>query len=153
MEEIADRAATVSYGAGTVPAVPSPARRGTEQRLRRVQVGVRLSVDEKALVDTHAAASGLTAPDFLRRAGLGGRARLRTPAETGDRAVAAALRIVAGQVGKVGNNLNQVAHAANIAVLAGEAASPDMAALSEVAAALDGLRTDLALALGLAGRP
>ena len=158
MEEIGDRADTVSCGAGTVPATPSPARprarRGSERRARRVQVGVRLTIEEKARIDATAAAESLTAPDFLRRAGLGSRARMRTPAETGTVAVAAALRQVLGQIGALGNNVNQIAHAANIAVLAGTAPAPDMAALSGVAAALDGLREEVRRAMtGPRGAP
>jgi hypothetical protein len=120
-----------------------------------VQVGVRMSAEEKALVDALAATAGLTAPDFLRRAGLGGRARLRTPAETGDRAIADALRAVAGQIGAVGNNVNQIAHGVNSAVLAGATPAPDMVALSEVAVALDGLRDEIRRAMlsGSVGPP
>ena len=80
---------------------------------------------------------------------------MRTPPETGTVAVAAALRQVLGQIGAVGNNVNQIAHAANIAVLAGTAPVPDMAALSGVAAALDGLREEVrrAMLAGTAGPP
>ena len=159
MEEIADRADTVIYGAGAVTAAPSPARlrarQGSERRARRVQVGVRLTAAEKATVDARAAAAGLTAPDFLRRASLGGRARMRTPAETGDRAVQAALRAVAAEIGKVGNNLNQVAHGVNVALLAGRAPSPDVAALDGIGSALEGLRREIrqAMSAGWAGPP
>ena len=157
MEEIGDRVATVSCGAGAVPTAPSPARprtrRGSERRTRRTQVGVRLTTAEKATVDTRAAAAGLTAPDFLRRVGLGGRARMRTPPETGTRAVHDALRAVAAEIGKVGNNLNQVAHGVNVALLAGQVPAPDVAALDGIGSALEGLRGEIrqAMLVGAAG--
>ena len=55
--------------------------------------------------------------------------------------------------GPYSNNVNQIAHAANIAILAGTAPDPDLAALAGVAAALDGLREEVrrAMLAGAAG--
>lgn len=133
--------------ANQTPSVRTPsshrARRGTETRLRQPQIGVRLTGDEKATVVAAAAKAGLTAPDYLRRAALGRSVRLRAAPTTDSRVVADALRALAGQVGMIGNNLNQIARGVNVALLEGSSPSPDVAALLEAAAALDRLREDL----------
>ena len=80
---------------------------------------------------------------------------MRTPPETGFRAVHDALRAVAAQIGKVGNNLNQVAHGVNVALLSGQAPAPDVAALDGICSALEGLRGEIrqAMLAGAAGPP
>lgn len=137
--------------ADRIPTVPTPAshrmRCGSETRRRQLQVGVRLTVEEKSKVEILAAEAGLTVPDYLRRAALGGRVRLRAAPDTGSRAVADALRAIAGQAGAIGNNLNQIARGVNVAILEGLPPSPDVAALLSASAALDRLRDDVRRAL------
>jgi hypothetical protein len=140
---------TVICPPNTVPA--RSARSGTATRRRRCQVGVRLTTVERAAVEERAAAAGIGAADYLRRAGLGTGARLRRPAPTVARATLDALRALAGQAALIGNNINQVARAVNVAVKAGEEVSPDVTVVRDVTAALDGLRADLRRALGVAG--
>ena len=146
VEEAVD---TVNCPPNTVPT--RSARSGTANRRKRCQVGVRLTTTERAAVDERAAAAGIGAADYLRRAGLGTGARLRRPAPTVTRATLDALRSLAGQAALIGNNLNQVARAVNTALKAGEAPSPEVAAVRGVEAALDGLRADLRRALGVEG--
>ena len=140
---------TVSRPPDTAPA--RSARSGTANRRRRCQVGIRLTAAERAMVDERAAAAGIGAADYLRRAGLGTGARLRRPAPTVAQAMLDALHAIAGQAASIGNNLNQVARAANAAVKAGDVPSPDVSAVRGVEAALNGLRADLRRALGVEG--
>lgn len=133
--------------------VPAPsrhrARRGSETRVRDPQVGVRLSPPEFERVSSLAAAARLSRPDYMRRAALGGRARTRRAAVSADQAVADALRQVAGQLARIGNNVNQIARSANLDARAGRSASPDATALGDVEAALDAIRAEVRRALGL----
>jgi hypothetical protein len=78
---------------------PGPARRLYFQSLR-------LTAGERAVVRARAHAAGLTVSEFLRRAALGKRVRAR-PGQVRRDAVY--------QLSKVGNNLNQLARAANTA--------------------------------------
>jgi hypothetical protein len=59
------------------------------------------------------------------------------------------LRAIAGQIARIGNNVNQIARVANVAVLADSTPSPNIAVLPEAAAALDRLRGDVRCALGV----
>lgn len=90
-------------------------------RLRNVKIGrprkepgerrdaslppVRMTPAELAYVEEQAAAAGLPVSDYVRRRALGGRVAGRR-AQADDRALY--------ELNRIGNNLNQIAHAANI---------------------------------------
>ena len=114
-------------------------RRGTETRQKSLVVTSRYSPDEFAQLDEAASRAGLSRASFQRVQSLGTppktRSTRRAPIER--ELLAKAL----GQLGRVGNNLNQIAHAANM----GDAERFDLgAALAE----LRGLLPDFLQALG-----
>jgi len=83
---------------------------GTEKRQRGDTITVRLTPDERAKVDTLAMERGLAVSAFMRAAALGDagpRARRRLPVDQ------KLLRKLLGEFGRVGNNLNQIAHRLN----------------------------------------
>lgn len=83
---------------------------GSDKRQRNRIIPVRVSDEEGARIDEKADAAGLPAAAFMRAAALGDagpRARRRPPADH------VALRQLLGQLGRVGNNLNQIARALN----------------------------------------
>jgi Bacterial mobilisation protein (MobC) len=85
-------------------------RRASEKRQREAQILVRLTAEELAQADALADRAGLTRAAFARAAIIGStgpRAQKRTPADK-----ATLLRIL-GELGRVGNNVNQLARAAN----------------------------------------
>ena len=87
-------------------------RRGTETRQKGFQVATRYSADEFQQVTDAASKAGLTPASYQRVQTLGTppktRSTRRAPIER--EMLAKAL----GQLGKVGNNLNQLAHAAHL---------------------------------------
>ena len=93
------------------PTQPKP-RRGTETRQKSLLVTSRYSPDEFAQLDEAASRAGLSRASFQRVQSLGTppktRSTRRAPIER--EMLAKAL----GQLGKVGSNLNQLAHAANL---------------------------------------
>jgi mobilization protein NikA len=114
---------------------------GSEKRARSSHLTVRLSVDERAAVETAAEKAGLTAGSYARQAMLGApapRQVRRPPVEKRE------LARLLGELGKIGGNLNQLARAANTGVVVYE---------SEIDASLGDLaevRTAILKALGRA---
>ncbi len=83
---------------------------GTETRQRTKVLQVRLSDAELAEIATQAERQALTAPSYARAVLLSSpapRARRRPPVETRE------LARLLGELGKVGSNLNQIAHQLN----------------------------------------
>lgn len=125
---------------------PVPVRRarsGTEQRLKRMQVGVRLDPMEHEALVLRAEIAGLTPADYLRKRALGGAAKIRRPPQTADQVTQALLKQLIGMVGALGNNVNQMAHAINIAALAGQPLPVEVDAVHDLNATLKAMRTEL----------
>lgn len=84
---------------------------GSENRARKIILPVRLTAEEHAEITAKAEAAGVSAGGFLRACGLGqvtpGTKR-RAPA---DKAI---LERVIAELRRVGNNINQIARAANM---------------------------------------
>lgn len=113
---------------------------GTDKRQRTVTVTVRLTVDERARLEDLSSRSGLAAGAFMRAATFGNagpRAQRRPPVDH------VALRQLLGELGRVGNNINQIARAVNT----GEA--PDAPELREAQRAYLELRDAIFVALGM----
>lgn len=84
-----------------------PSHSRSSRRRRRVHFqSLRLTAGERAVVRARAHAAGLTVSAFLRRAALGKRVRSRSGQVRRDAVY---------QLSKIGNNLNQLARAANTA--------------------------------------
>ena len=133
------------------PTVSSRRRSGSAARIRRGAVGVRVTPDERSRLASLAADAGAkSVADYLRKVGLARvgsvSGRRGAPRDPG---TAEALRRVAGALGSIGNNANQIARACNVSAMAGETPSPDVGGLLEVAAALDRIRADVRAALGV----
>lgn len=85
---------------------------GSSKRKRTHQIIVRCTDDEHAAILGKADRVGLASAAFLRAAVLGEagpRAQRRPPADH------KALREILGHLGRIGNNLNQIAHGLNTA--------------------------------------
>ena len=84
---------------------------GSEKRQRNRLISLRLSDGEFNRIAARADACGLGVSSFLRASGLDGdagpRAHRRPPADH------RILRQILGQLGRVGNNINQIARALN----------------------------------------
>ena len=83
---------------------------GTDTRQRASQILVRLTDEELAAIDAKADRAGIARAAFMRAAALGAigpRAQRRPPADH------VALRQLLGELGRIGNNLNQLARAGN----------------------------------------
>ena len=84
---------------------------GSDKRRRPHQSLVRLTDEEFASVTQRADKAGLALAAFLRASGLDGdagpRAQRRLPADH------KALRQILGHVGRIGNNINQIARSLN----------------------------------------
>lgn len=83
---------------------------GSNKRQRGKTVTVRLSDDEHAALDALASRSGMAAGAFMRAAAFGEagpRAQRRPPADH------KALRQILGELGRIGNNINQIARRLN----------------------------------------
>ena len=83
---------------------------GSDKRRRSHQSLIRWTDDEFASITDKADKSGLAVAAFMRAAGLGStgpRAQRRPPVDH------KALRQYLGQVGRLGNNINQIARALN----------------------------------------
>ncbi|MEI9994657.1 MAG: plasmid mobilization relaxosome protein MobC [Rhizomicrobium sp.] len=112
---------------------------GTEKRARSSHITIRLTEDERAAVNAAAEDAGLTPGSYVRQVVLGApvpRQGKRRPTEKTE------LVRLLGEVGKIGSNLNQLAHRAN---------SGDAVKAQEVETALAGLhkmRASLLKALG-----
>ncbi|HVZ10140.1 MobC family plasmid mobilization relaxosome protein [Rhodopila sp.] len=91
-------------------AKPPPGRRKSEKRQRTAQLFVRLTPEEKAAFLDRADKAGMASAAFARAAlagDAGPRAQRRAPVN------AQMLRQVLGHLGRVGNNLNQIARHLN----------------------------------------
>jgi hypothetical protein len=113
---------------------------GTDNRQRTQTVTVRLTPDERATLEELSSRSGLAAGAFMRAATFGNagpRAQRRPPIDH------VALRQLLGELGRVGNNINQIARSLN----AGEAA--DMPELKEAMSAYLVLRDGIFAALNM----
>jgi hypothetical protein len=109
-------------------------------------VALTLTPTERAEAERRAAAAGLRLAPYLRQAALGGPAggdpaALASPTGPAQVERLALLREAVRQLGKVGSNVNQIARAANAALLADEPVRPQLAAAE---AALLTLRDALA---------
>ena len=112
---------------------------GSETRRRNTSIMVRVTPEERDVIDDLALRRGLTLGAFLRAAALGDagpRSLTRIPAD------AAMLQQLLGQIGKVGGNLNQIARQMNT----GGAA--DAAEVRAALAAFDEVRQAILTALG-----
>ena len=79
--------------------------RFSKNQVRTQRVLIDVSAEEKASLRLAAAAHGLPVARFIRQAALG-RAMVRAEART-------ERRDLIGQLGRIGNNLNQLAHWSN----------------------------------------
>lgn len=112
---------------------------GTETRQRNVTVTVRMTADERARLEDLSAKSGLAAGAFMRAASLkdpGVRSRRRPTADH------VAIRQLLGELGRIGNNINQIARAVNSGQL------PELPELREALSAYLQLRDKILVALG-----
>jgi hypothetical protein len=111
---------------------------GSETRQRNLAITIRLSETEHRMLHGRAHMSGLSMGGYLRKAALGkaGPRSKRPPAAERDE-----LRRLKGELGRVGNNLNQIAHALNT----GTAPAPGEleTALAELAAVHESVRRAL----------
>ena len=83
---------------------------GSNKRQRGETVTVRLTKDERDILDALSSRSGLAVGAFMRAAAFGQtgpRAQRRPPADH------AALRQILGHCGRIGNNINQIARQLN----------------------------------------
>ncbi|MGH7107042.1 MAG: MobC family plasmid mobilization relaxosome protein [Acetobacteraceae bacterium] len=101
---------------------------------RRCHLSIALTAAERALLDERAALAGLRPAVYLRQAALAGAAAV-------DRRVD--LMRLHVELRRIGNNLNQIAHAANSA-LAGDEYPAVRAAVASIEGALGDLRAALA---------
>jgi len=116
---------------------------GSAKRQRIRQCLVRFTEEEFARIVEKADRAGLAIAAFLRGAGLGNpgpRAMRRPPADH------QALRRLLGHLGRVGNNLNQIAHRLNTGA---QASLPE---LREALAAYLEIRNAIFHALGMKAR-
>jgi hypothetical protein len=102
---------------------------GSERRKRNDHITVRLTAEERAIIETGANAADLTPSSYARHKLLGGPQPRSVPKRVLDRMV---LSRLLGQLGKIGSNLNQIARASNSGITVYEA---------EVLGALDELDT------------
>lgn len=103
-------------------------------------VSVRCTAGERVLIDTAAARAGLSVGAYLRTLALGKagpRAKRRPPIERTE------LARLLGELGKVGSNLNQIAHAYN-----SRGRAPELDELAALRRAVERIRDALMAALG-----
>jgi uncharacterized protein (DUF1778 family) len=113
---------------------------GSDKRQRAKTVTVRLSKDERDVLDALASRSGLAAGAFMRAAAFGDagpRAQRRPPVDH------RALRQLLGECGRVGNNLNQIARRLN------EGGRPEIPELRAALAAYLDIRAAILRALAM----
>ena len=119
-------------------------RKKSETRQRTKGVYIRLTPSELERLDSLAQAAGLKRAAYTRQKALGDAGPRAQPQPRADRRE---LATVLGQVGKIGGNLNQLAHKANIDGFG--AVDPD--ALKEAMASISDMRAALLAALGRRG--
>ena len=113
---------------------------GSEKRARTTHITIRLTPGERAEIDSAAERAGLTSGSYARQAILGSptpRQVRRPPVERRE------LARLLGELGHIGGNINQLAHASN-------AGSP--VTRNEISQALAGLVTVRAAILSALGR-
>lgn len=124
---------------------PRPKTKAPWRGRRRVEdaktsfIAVRCTAGERALIDEAASRSGLAIGAYLRTLALGKagpRARRRPPIERAE------LARLLGELGKIGSNLNQIAHAYN-----SRGRSPALDELAALRQAVEQLRDALMAAL------
>lgn len=118
---------------------PPPTRRKSDKRQRTATIFARVTPEEKAAFAARADRAGLASAAFMRALALGEpgpRARRRPTVDH------VAIRQLLGELGRVGNNLNQIARALNN----GEAI--DFPELREAVASYLPLRDAIFAALG-----
>lgn len=96
---------------------------------------VRMTAAERATVDARAALAKLPVSEFARRAILG--AKITAPSESGRNGIPPG---VLSELARVGNNLNQIAHAAH---LGRELRDMAAATLADLRAIMDGIAARL----------
>lgn len=87
---------------------------GSEKRIRDCVLPIRLSAEERAVIDAAAEKAGLVVSSYARQALLGAPAPRQVRRPVVERRELARLL---GELGKIGNNLNQLAKDANSGVL------------------------------------
>lgn len=90
--------------------VSRPSRSGSAKRQRTKVLPVRFTPQERAQLEADASAAGMKAGSYIRwllTHGEAPRSVRRPPIEL------ETLRVLLGQLGKVGSNLNQIAHRLN----------------------------------------
>jgi hypothetical protein len=87
---------------------------GSEKRVRDRILTIRLSPDERAVIDTAAERAGLAIGSYARHALLGAPAPRQVRRPIVERRE---LSRLLGELGKIGGNLNQLAKAANSGVI------------------------------------
>jgi hypothetical protein len=90
---------------------PKKTRRGTETRKRSTPVTTRYDAAELAALDEAASRAGLTRASYQRVQSLAQPTTRSTRRAPIDREL---LAKVLGQLGKIGSNLNQIAHGSNM---------------------------------------
>jgi hypothetical protein len=118
---------------------PRASRSGSESRQRTEVLQVRLSPEECAELDAAAEAAGLAIASYVRfklSDGTAPRSVRRPPADL------EALRALLAQLGKVGSNVNQIAHKLNAEQ------SPSAEAVREAVRDVRAMRDAVMLALG-----
>jgi hypothetical protein len=111
---------------------------GSDKRQRGETVTVRLTTEERAILDDLSSRSGLAVGAFMRAATFGNpgpRAQRRPPVDH------QMLRRLLGECGRIGNNLNQIAHHLNTG------GQPSMPELREALAAYTDIRNAILAAL------
>jgi len=93
-----------------IPACAVVVTSGSEKRVRRKNYPLRLSEEERAILDAKAERAGLTLASWARETLLGAPAPRQMRRPSVDRQELARLL---GELGKIGGNLNQLAKAAN----------------------------------------
>ena len=113
---------------------------GTDKRQRGVVVSVRVTGDERDRLETLSSRSGLAVAAFMRAAALGEAGLRAQRRPSADHKV---LRQLLGEIGRIGNNINQIARHINAT---GE--NPDLPELTQALAAYSQLRNAIFDALG-----
>lgn len=119
---------------------PAKPKRKSDKRQRTETLYARVTPEEKAAFIARADNAGMASAAFMRALALGDagpRAQRRPPADH------VTIRKLLGELGRVGNNINQIAHAVNC----GEA--PEVPELREALAAYLQLRDAIFVALGM----
>ena len=111
-EDVAADHGTDMASASKAEPAPSPRRKSGSQKRQRKACTVMLTPGERAALEADAAAAGLSLGAYLRACGLKGEAGPRARrSPTVDRQ---ALAVARAELGRIGNNLNQMTRAVNM---------------------------------------